>query len=252
MALYWSRMGDEAKARSWLDAAEAAIYGAQPASRSFVERNRGLLALRRGDAAEARRHLVAADRLYPGHWANLYFLAMALASDGDVDRALILLERLGERRRIPEAMDSAAILHRMRGERQASALWAGRAEAVWQDRMLLFPEAAAGHRLDHLLTFGAPAEALKVAALAYRARPFAESRIGLAWALIANNRPADALAALAPVRRSHWSSAELHLAAARALALLGRGKEAQAEQRAAEAINPNLADLRFPQLLVEH
>jgi hypothetical protein len=252
LALYWSRMGDQAQAGRWLDSAEASISGAQPASRSFVERSRGLFALRHGDAREARRHLVTANRLFPGHWANLYFLGLALAMDGEADRALGLLEQVGARMRSPEAMDAAAILYRMRGDGDASRLWAGRAEAIWRERTRLFPEAAAAHRLDHLLAFGSPAEALQVARTAFAARPFAESRIGLAWALIANNHPEAALAALAPVRGSGWSSAELHLAAGRALALLGRGEEAEAEQRAVESINPHLGDRNLAMILVDH
>jgi hypothetical protein len=252
LALFASRTGDDRGAARYLDEAERSIYGPQLALRSHIERSRGLFAIRRGDWRGAKTHFLAADRLFPGQWANLYYLALAAAAEGDTAKALAALEPIGLDRSIPEALDAAAILHRARGDRQAAELWSRRAEAIWRARMHLYPEAAAAHWLDHLLAFGAPAEALKVARLAYAARPFAESRIGLAWALIANNRPEDALTALAPVLGSDWSSAELHLAAAQAHALLGKGEEAEAERRKAEAINPLLGERNLPSILIEH
>jgi hypothetical protein len=71
---------------------------------------------------------------------------------------------------------------------------------------------------------------------------YAESAIGLASALIANRRPAEALRVIEPVLASGWVSADQHIVAAQAYALLGKGREAEAEREKAVAINPRSLD----------
>jgi predicted RNA polymerase sigma factor len=68
------------------------------------------------------------------------------------------------------------------------------------------------------------------------------SAVALAWAEIANNRPAAALAILKPVLASAYVSADQHVAAAQAHLLMGHDREAQAERKAALAINPHALD----------
>ena len=104
------------------------------------------------------------------------------------------------------------------------------------------PEAAYGHALDHYLNFGDPAVALDIAKRNYALRPNGEAASGLAWALLANHRPADALAAIKPILASGWVSAESHIVAAQAYALLAKGRDAEAERRAALAIDPHGLD----------
>ena len=73
-------------------------------------------------------------------------------------------------------------------------------------------------------------------------RPYGDAATGLAWAYLANHRPADALAAIAPTLASGWTSADPHIVASQAYALLGQARDADAERQAALAINPHSFD----------
>ena len=132
--------------------------------------------------------------------------------------------------------------NRARGDFARSQAAAATAGAEWDRRLALLPEAALGHALDHLLAFGDPARALAVARRNYALRPYGDAATGLAWALLANHRPADALAAIRPTLAAGWVAAEPHVLASEAYALLGQGKSADDERRAALAINPHALD----------
>ena len=130
--------------------------------------------------------------------------------------------------------------------------WAAKADALWRKRLALIPEAAYGHALDHELAFGDPRRALALAQRNYAARPYAEAATGLAWAYMANHRPADAVRAVEPVLGSGWTAAEPHIVAAEAYALLGRSEEADAERRRALEINPHSFDRNPGMVWLEH
>ena len=80
-----------------------------------------------------------------------------------------------------------------------------------------------------------PARALDLAQKDAAARPYGTAQIALGWAWLANNRPAEALKAIAPLQGSAWVTAEQHLVAAQAHALLGEESAADAEQQKARA-----------------
>lgn len=242
LAYYWEKMGDDDRARSYLDKAEGSISGPQLGARGFIEMHRGLLDLNRGRWAEAEAHFRKADRLYHGYWLIERYLATTIALNGDSARAMAIYKGIAARTGRAEAMDAVAGLYRAQGDQANSRAWADRAEGAWEKRIALFPEAAYGHALDHLLAFGDPARALDIAQRNYMNRPYAEAATGLAWALLANHRPADAIRAIGPTLRSGWTSAEEHIVASQAYALLSRGAEADAERKAALAVNPHAFD----------
>ena len=242
LAYYWGRMGDPAKARRYLDEAESQIIGPQQQQRSFLEMYRGILALDRGLWDEAETHFRHADAIFPGYWLVQEHLAMTLALKGHPDQAMAIYQGIAARTNLPEAADAVAGLYRATGDFANAQTWAARADALWRKRLALLPEAAYGHLVDHLLAFGSPAETLQVALKNYQSRPYADAATQLAWAYMANHRPADALKALAPVLASGWVSAEPHIVASEAHALLGQGPEADAERKAALAINPHSLD----------
>ncbi|MET0270488.1 MAG: hypothetical protein ABW173_08675 [Sphingomonas sp.] len=203
---------------------------------------RGTIELQRGGWEAAAAHFRRADRLFPGSWLIRAHDAQMLALAGDVAGAAARLEPVARASGEPAVMDALAGLYRGLGDHRRSQAWAARAGALWRHRLALLPEAAYGHAVEHELAFGDPARALALAAADYRARPYAASAVALGWALLANNRPADALRIVAPVSRSPWVSADQHIVAAQALLLLGRGEEAEREQAAARAINPHALD----------
>jgi hypothetical protein len=96
--------------------------------------------------------------------------------------------------------------------------------------------------VEHELAFGTPARALALARQDFASRPYGATAIALGWALIANNRPAEALRLIDAVNNSSWQSAEQHLVAARAHGLLGQSEAADAEQDRALGLNPHALD----------
>ena len=203
---------------------------------------RGTVEMRRGRWNDAGRHFDRAARLFPGWWLAEAHRAQLLAIDGKIPAAIAGFERVAQTSRSPEAMDAIAALYRAQGDRSKSAFWADQARIVWNDRLRVFPEAAYGHAIEHILAFGDPAVALNLARRDFANRPYGQTATALAWALIATNDPRGALAVIAPVNASQWVSAEAHLAAAQAHLLLGESDAADAEQQAALAINPHAAD----------
>ena len=165
-----------------------------------------------------------------------------LALRGQQREAIRAFETLTAHSDDPMLCDALASLYRAGGDYVRAKLWADRAGAGWAERLKLIPEAALGHAVEHELAFGSPARALDLARRDFALRPHGATAIALGWALIAKNRPADALKLIDAVNGSSWRSADQYLVAARAYALLGRGDAAQAAQDQALAINPRALD----------
>ena len=232
-----------------LDAADADFARAlamqrfvAPQMLANIALQRGALDLSRGRLNDDAAHIAAARKAFPGHWLADAHAAQLTALRGDLPRAAMLFEAVVRRTNDPIAMDALAAIHRALGNRETSDGWAGRAGALWEQRLKRFPEAAYGHAAEHHLAFGDPARALDLARKDFAARPYGGAAVGLAWALLANRRPGEALAALAAAERSGWVSADRHLAAAQAQALLGNSDEAEAERASALALNPRALD----------
>jgi tetratricopeptide (TPR) repeat protein len=235
-------MGDPGLALRYISEAEALLDPRQQQGLAFLEMQRGVIALRRGLWTEAERHFRRAERTFPGSPAIEQRIASMRALRGDTAEAIAIYRPIADRWNSAEAMDAIAGLYRARGDQANARLWADRAGQLWEQRLAMLPEAAYGHALDHYLAFGDPARALDIARRNHANRPYAEAAIGLAWALLANRQPAEALRVLEPVRDSGWQSAEQHVAAAQAYALLGRGEEADEQRQAALALNPRSLD----------
>ena len=241
LANWFARMGEPARALDMLDRADARIRAPQQQLRAFIEMRRGMIELARGRWDDAQAHLLRADDIFPGSWLIEEQLATVRALKGDPGGAMALFGRMA-RAGLPDGYDGIAGLYRAQGDFARSKAWADRAGAAWDARLATLPEAALGHALDHLLAFGDPVRALAVAQRNHALRPYGDSATGLAWAYLANHRAADALAAIGPTLASGWTSAEAHIVASEAHALLGRGAEADAERAKALAINPHSLD----------
>lgn len=242
LANFYARFGDFDRAEALLDEADGRITGPQQQLHAFVELRRGMLDLDRGRWPAAERHFRRADDIFPGYGPVEMQLATVRALRGAPDEALAIFLRVAARDQLPDAFDAAASIFRAKGDDANARLWSGKAGAYWEIRMRQLPEAAWGHALDHLLAFGDPARALDIAQRNFALRPYADAATGLAWAYLANHRPADALAAVAPTLASGWTSAEPHVVASEAYALMGQGKQSDEQRRAALAINPHSFD----------
>lgn len=213
---------------------------------------RGTIELQRGDWDAADGAFAEAERRFPGWWLAQAHRAQMLALRGRHPEAVRAFEALAARNDDPALCDALASLYRARGDYARTRLWADRAAQGWAERMRLLPEAALGHAVEHELAFGTPARALELARRDFALRPHGATAIALGWALLANNRPDEALALIDRVNRSSWQSAEQHLAAARAHALLGHSEAAEAEQDKALALNPHALDPNMALLWYGH
>ena len=242
LANYYARTGDPARAAALLDQAQGRISGPQQQMLAFIEMRRGALDLGRGRWEAAEKHFRRADDIFPGYWPVEMQLATVRALRGAPGEALAIFRRVADRDGLPDAYDGMAGIHRASGDIAGSAFWASKAGTLWDQRLALLPEAALGHALDHVLAFGDPARALALAQQNYALRPYGDAATGLAWAYLANQRPVDALAAIGPTLASVWASADAHVVASEVHALLGQVRDADAERRAALAINPHSFD----------
>ncbi|AHE54383.1 hypothetical protein [Sphingomonas sanxanigenens] len=242
------RLGRFDEALRLLDLAEREAKTITPQILARIELQRGMIERARGDWPAATRHFDKALAVYPGWWLAEQQRAAMAALAGDIGGAIRRFQALATRSGLPEPMDALAALYRVSGDSARSRAWAARAGALWDARVAAFPAAFAQHAIDHHLAFGDPDRALRLARQSFAARPFGETAIALAASLIATGYPDRAIAVLAEVDRTGWVSAEQHLLAAQALAMLGRGADAEAERARAQAIDPHSSD-RNPALL---
>lgn len=242
LAVYQGKTGKIDEALKSLDRTERDNRFPSAQFLANLELQRGALELQRGALERATQDFTRADRLFPGYWLAQAHCAQMLALAGKRREAIARFEAIAARNPVPEVMDALAALYRAQGDYAHSKLWSDRAGAIWETRLRQIPEAAWGHAIEHFLAFGEPARALDLAQRDYAARPYAASAIALAWAYLANNRPAEALRVIAPVQSSPWVSADQHIVAAQAHTMLGQSDAADAEQQKALAINPHSLD----------
>jgi len=247
-ATHAMRLGKPEDALRYLDRAEHYGPTIAPQLAARIALQRGMVERSRGDWDAATRHFASALKIFPGWWPAEQQSAAMMALRGDMPGAIRRFTALAARTNQPEPMDALAALYRASGDVARSRLWSARAALLWEERLKVFPDAFALHAIDHLLAFGDAARALTLARAAFAARPFGETGIALASALLANGQPVEALAMLDRVHASGWVTAEQHLLSAQALAMLGRGAEAEKQRADAREIDPHSSD-RNPALL---
>jgi tetratricopeptide (TPR) repeat protein len=200
----------------------------------------GAVELARGNAEEALRRFQEADRTFPGYWLVQAHLAQGKALAGDPAAAIAAMRAVAQSSQSAEAMDALAMLLRTFGHAAESRQWATRAGEVWRRRIEQAPEAAYGHAAEHEIVFGTPERALDLAQRNLAGRPYGESRLLLANALVLNGRIAEALVQLQQAEASGWRSAPLYALRVEAFALAGRQAEAERARTQAQALNPNI------------
>lgn len=220
-AIHALKTGDFASAERYLDQTERQARSPSPQLRAFIELQRGIIDLERGDWRSAESWFRKADRTFPGYWLSQAHLIQMWAVRGKVKEAEQSYLRVIERSQQPEVMDALAALYRNQGNAAASRQWAERSRAIWARRLQQVPEAAFAHALEHELVLGDPATALSLARQNMAARPYGDSATLLGWALLANSRPAEARDVLERLGRTGWRSAQQYAALSQAYAMLG-------------------------------
>jgi tetratricopeptide (TPR) repeat protein len=232
--------GDFDEAIRQLQASDSSPRKTGPFQHASTALQIGAVEQARGNYEQAAEWFAVADRQFPGFWLFQAHRAQSRAVAGDLPGAIQAMRQVAQRAPSAEVMDALAMLLRADGQAAESRKWAERAGAIWAVRLRQLPEAAYGHALEHELVFGDPARALSLARANLAARPFGESHLLLASALLMNGRTGDALSHIAKAEESGWRSAPLYALRAQALELEGRGGEARAAREAAIALNPRI------------
>lgn len=230
------------------DAAIAALAQATRAEKqapvvlSGIALQMGMIESARGDYAAAQSWYDRAEKLFPGHWLTALYRAEAKLANDDTDSGVADLERLAREHARPEAMDMLALVWRVRGDSDRSRRWAAQAGMIWREWADKYPAAFAAHAAEHELVFGDAKQALRLAEINARARPYGESRLLLARALMANDRARAALAQIGIAEKTGWRSAQLFAIKAQGLTILGESDAAATARDMARAINPSIDD----------
>jgi tetratricopeptide (TPR) repeat protein len=209
----WHTLDDPA-AETAFDRAEAHLIGDAPVARAWIHLQRGLLDLDRGDPDGALGHYLRADAAVPGWWLVHEHVAEALVLTGRSAQAEGIYLDVVERTDSPEFMDALAELALARGDAAEAERWIAGAELRYEDQLARYPEAAAGHALDHWLVFGPPERAVELARANLTARPSAEARGKLAAALLQVGDVDEAVDHIDAALATPWRNGDLLATAA--------------------------------------
>lgn len=239
LSLYHSKTGNTAEALALLDRAERSYFGDSARLRAWLKLRRAVIYLESGRWEDALAWLLAAQRELEGWWLIEEHIAEVQSLLGETEAARTIYRDVIERTGHPEYLDALAQLEQDAGQPQAARDLSAKAEAIYRQRLARWPEAAAGHALDHFLAFGADsAETLTLAQANVRNRPYADAQIQLARAYLNAARVADARRLIQQVLRTPWNTAEMHLVAADIHAAAGERATAESERKLALELNP--------------
>ncbi len=155
-------------------------------ARATMERDRGQLEAAL-TAIRSARALAPTD----SHVEQLF--AEILEARGNEAAALARYQAIAERTSSPQAMDGAARILRARGDSIAADELVIAARQSYEAQLAIFPEAAAGHAIDHWLRLEDDVErAVEIAERNAEARPFGDARTKLAMAYMRAGRLEDA------------------------------------------------------------
>lgn len=210
LAYYDSVTGDpEAADRLYVEAEEE-ITAKQMRSYAWVEVQRGIIDLERRRYAAALAHYQRAEHAYSGYWMVEEHSAEVLDKLGRTAEAIALYRRIIEGTHNAEYIGALAVIAGRTDAAAAAALNA-EADALYDAQYRLYPEAAGGHLIRHLLARD-DAPLPRLVALARQnvdMRPNGEARLLLAKAYWKANRPADAKREVAEVMRTPFRTPEL-------------------------------------------
>jgi tetratricopeptide (TPR) repeat protein len=242
LGLYAAKTGAPGEAAAFLEAAEKRYHGGSATMHSWLALQRGLIELDRGRYEQARALFALADERLPGYWLNEEHLAEAAGLLGDTAAEKRILEQVIRKTDAPEYLDALAGLEAQAGDAEAARKLLARAEAVYAERARRFPEAIAGHALDHYLDASPqPQKALGLAEANFRNRPHGDAAIALAKAYLLNRRPGDAARLLESELAKGWDTAETWWVLSLAARAAGNAARAEAAAREAQRRNPNSA-----------
>ena len=184
---WFAKMGDVEVADRWLERAGEELTAKQLRSFAWVELQRGVLDLSRGQYAAAGAHYDRADRAYSGYWLVHEHQAELFAAEEryeDAEALYLQLAQSGEQR--PELLQTIGELYLMMEQRSKAASFLDQAEAAYLESA----HRGEVHYWHHLSDFYSdvrpdPGEAVKWAAkdLALRENFNTQAAMGLACSI---------------------------------------------------------------------
>jgi tetratricopeptide (TPR) repeat protein len=198
--------GDYDGALAGIEACDGLVKGNQPSLRMWLELQRGLVELARQRYDAALDHYRAADSHVSGHWLVREHIAEATALLGHTDEALAMYREIVLDTNHPEFVDAVAGLLAEQGDTANAARWEVWADAGFKRLLAQYPEAAAGHALDHFLHHGDPAAAVALAEKNAALRPNGEALTLLAEAYRRAGREQDARGAERRAEATGWKA----------------------------------------------
>lgn len=209
LAYLESKTGNMATAERLYVEAQDEITAKEMRSYAWVELQRGLLDLDRGRDEEALAHYRRSDRAYSGYWLIEEHIAEVLDRLGRPAEAVALYREIIRRTGNPEFVSALAAIAGRRDRAEAAALYA-EAERLFEGQSRLYPEAAIGHYLKHLIDRpDTDPKLLEMAERNVALRPNAESKLLLARACLKLNQPARARALVGEILETPWRTPEL-------------------------------------------
>lgn len=211
LALLKKWMGAPGEAAALLEAAEKRYYGASPITSAWLKLQRGLVALDRGNLDEALAMYRLASDAISGWWLLDEHIAEVLALGGKMQEAKQIYESVAGRTGAPEFMDALAQIERQNGNIDGALKLKLKARAIYEQRLKSFPEASAGHALDHFLQDETDSSrALLLAQKNFSTRPYGESAIALAKAWMFAGKPERAAPLIDAELSKGWDTAEAY------------------------------------------
>jgi predicted Zn-dependent protease len=231
-------LGSPGEASAFLEAAEQRYQGGSPVMQSWLKLQRGLVALDRGRFDEALAMYRLASEQMEGWWLIDEHIAEVLQLTGRTDEAKQLYANIIARTGNPEFMDALATIEGNAGQVENEKKLLQQANAVYKERLVAFPEAAAGHAIEHYLQN--PVDKTYVLELAQKnvtTRPYGEATIALAKAMMLSGKPEKAVTLIDAQLANGWDTAEAYWILGEALNMVG--KKPRAEQAKAYALRQN-------------
>ena len=209
LAFLAAKTGDAAGAERLYAEAQEQLTAKEMRPYAWLELQRGVLDLERGDAAAALGRFERADRAYSGYWLIEEHLAEALHRLGRTDEAVARYRRVVARAPRPELLSALAGVLAPRDPAAAADLDAEAARR-FEAQYTVYPEAAVGHLVEHRLRRGeADARLLALAEANHRLRPGAEAKLLLARVHLALGQRAPARSLIDAVLATPWKTPEL-------------------------------------------
>jgi tetratricopeptide (TPR) repeat protein len=178
-------------------------------SYAWLELQRGLIDLEYGRYHEALEHYRIADRAYSGYWLIEEHIAEALHLSGQTEAAVALYRGIIERTHNPEFMTALALILETTDPVAANALYR-EADAIYGKQLALYPEAVAGHLIEHLLQkHDIDPRLREYAEQNHALRPNAEAKLLLARTYLKLGEAAAASALISEILQTPWRTPAL-------------------------------------------